>query len=256
MIQRCKLSKADFGGEPLEGHRKDLKRNNDLLQLTRPDVIREIHEQYLEAGAGLVETNAFGATSAAQDAHHEQASGVLEDDCDLFLVETIFDTLSAKAAIFALDELIEATGERLPVIVCGSVTDASGRIFSSQTVSAFWHSVRHAKPLAVGLNGALGATLMRPYIEALTCVAGSTFVSCYPNAGLPNPMSETGFDETPEIAVSLLAEFAKAGFLNIAGGCCDTTPAQIAAIAQKVGKHRPRCGHNGAWFGALAPEAT
>ena len=318
MIQRYKLTEADFRGARFATHPKDLKGNNDLLQLTRPDVIREIHEQYLAAGADIVETNTFGATSVAQDdyglgafarelnvaaarlareacdeystpdkprfvagalgptprtasispdvndpaarnvtfdelkaAYYEQASGLLEGGCDLFLVETIFDTLNAKAAIFALDELMEATGERLPVIVSGTVTDASGRILSGQTVSAFWHSVRHARPLAIGLNCALGATLMRPYIEELARVAGDTFVSCYPNAGLPNPMSETGFDETPEITGSLLEEFAKAGFLNIAGGCCGTTPDHIAAIAQKVGKYRPRCGHKGALFGEL-----
>ena len=151
---------------------------------------------------------------------------------------------------------MEETGERLPVIVSGTVTDASGRILSGQTVGAFWHSVRHAKPLAIGLNCALGATLMRPYIEELARIAGDTFVSCYPNAGLPNPMSETGFDETPEITGSLLEEFAKAGFLNIAGGCCGTTPAHIAAIAQKVGRYQPRCGHGGALFGALALETA
>ena len=144
----------------------------------------------------------------------------------------------------------------LPVIVSGTVTDASGRILSGQTVSAFWHSVRHARPLAIGLNCALGATLMRPYIEELSRIAGDTYVSCYPNAGLPNPMSETGFDETPEITGSLLEEFAKAGFLNLAGGCCGTTPAHIAAIAQKVGKYRPRCGHRGALFGELELEAA
>ncbi|HKW83391.1 MAG TPA: homocysteine S-methyltransferase family protein, partial [Burkholderiaceae bacterium] len=307
MIQRYKLGEADFRGERFKDHTKDLKGNNDLLQLTRPDVIREIHERYLAAGADIVETNTFGATTVAQDdyglgayarelnvaaarlareacdkfasadkprfvagalgptprtasispdvndpaarnvtfaelkaAYHEQASGLLEGGCDLFLVETIFDTLNAKAAIFALDELMEETGERLPVIISGTVTDASGRILSGQTVSAFWHSVRHARPLAVGLNCALGATLMRPYIEELARVAGDTFVSCYPNAGLPNPMSETGFDETPEITGSLLEEFAKSGFLNIAGGCCGTTPAHIAAIAQRVGSYRPR----------------
>jgi len=308
MIQRYKLSEADFRGERFKDHPKDLRGNNDLLQLTRPDVIRAIHEQYLAAGADIVETNTFGATTVAQDdyglgavarelnvaaarlareacdkfssvdrprfvagalgptpktasispdvndpaarnitfdelktAYYEQASGLLEGGCDLFLVETIFDTLNAKAAIFALDELMEDTGERLPVIVSGTVTDASGRILSGQTVSAFWHSVRHAKPLAIGLNCALGATLMRPYIEELSRVAGDTFVSCYPNAGLPNPMSETGFDETPEITGSLLEEFAKAGFLNIAGGCCGTTPDHIAAIAAKLGRYRPRC---------------
>jgi 5-methyltetrahydrofolate--homocysteine methyltransferase len=323
MIQRCKLVEADYRGERFKDHPKDLKGNNELLQLTRPDLICEIHEQYLAAGADIVETNTFGATSVAQDdyglgafaremnvaaariaraacvkfssadkprfvagalgptpktasispdvndpaarnvsfdelraAYHEQASGLLEGGCDLFLVETVFDTLNAKAAIFALDELMEATGERLPVIVSGTVTDASGRILSGQTVTAFWHSVRHARPLAIGLNCALGATLMRPYIEELARVAGDTFVSCYPNAGLPNPMSETGFDETPEITATLLEEFANSGFLNIAGGCCGTTPAHIAAIAQKVGKYRPRCGHRGALFGELELEAA
>jgi 5-methyltetrahydrofolate--homocysteine methyltransferase len=323
MIQRYKLSEADYRGARFKDHPKDLKGNNDLLQLSKPEVIAEIHAQYLEAGADIIETNTFGATSVAQDdyglaafareinvagarlaraacdqfssadkprfvagalgptprtasispdvndpaarnvtfdelkaAYREQASGLLEGGCDLFLVETIFDTLNAKAAIFALDELMEQTGERLPVIVSGTVTDASGRILSGQTVSAFWHSVRHARPLAIGLNCALGATLMRPYIEELARVAGDTFVSCYPNAGLPNPMSETGFDETPEITGSLLEEFAKSGFLNIAGGCCGTTPAHIAAIAQKVSRYQPRCGHKGALFGELELEAA
>ena len=323
MIQRYRLGEQDYRGERFKSHPKDLKGNNELLQFTRPDVIREIHEQYLAAGADILETNTFGATSVAQDdyglgafaremnvaaariarsacdqfstiekprfvagalgptprtasispdvndpaarnvtfdelraAYREQASGLLEGGCDLFLIETIFDTLNAKAAIFALDELMEETGERLPVIVSGTVTDASGRILSGQTVGAFWHSVRHAKPLAIGLNCALGAALMRPYIEELARIAGDTFVSCYPNAGLPNPMSETGFDETPEITGNLLEEFAKAGFLNIAGGCCGTTPAHIAAIAQKVGRYQPRCGQGGALFGALALEAA
>jgi 5-methyltetrahydrofolate--homocysteine methyltransferase len=319
MIQRYKLSEADFRGTRFVDHPKDLKGNNDLLQLTRPDVIREIHDQYLAAGADIIETNTFGATTVAQDdyglgavarelnlagarlarqacdaasspdkprfvagalgptprtasispdvndpaarnidfdqlrtAYYEQASGLLEGGCDLFLVETIFDTLNAKAAIFALDELMEDTGERLPVIISGTVTDASGRILSGQTVSAFWHSVRHARPLAVGLNCALGATLMRPYIEELAKVAGDTYISCYPNAGLPNPMSDTGFDETPEITGSLVEEFAKAGFLNIAGGCCGTTPAHIAEIAQRVGRYQPRCRHEGLFKDLLA----
>jgi 5-methyltetrahydrofolate--homocysteine methyltransferase len=175
-----------------------------------------------------------------RDAYREQAEGLLEGGADVFLVETVFDTLNAKAAIFALDELMEESGERLPVIVSGTVTDASGRILSGQTVGAFWHSVRHARPLAVGLNCALGAALMRPYIEELARIAGDTFVSCYPNAGLPNPMSETGFDETPEITAGLLEEFAKSGFLNIAGGCCGTTPEHIARIAERVGRYQPR----------------
>ena len=308
MIQRYRLQESDYRAARFEHHAKDLKGNNDVLPLTRPDVIAEIHEQYLQAGADIIETNTFGATSVAQDdyglgafaremnvaaarlaraacdrystperprfvagalgptpktasispdvndpaarnvtfdelraAYHEQAAGLLEGGCDLFLIETIFDTLNAKAAIFALDELMESTGERLPVIVSGTVTDASGRILSGQTVAAFWHSVRHARPLAIGLNCALGAALMRPYIEELAREAGTTFVSCYPNAGLPNPMSETGFDETPEMTGGLLEEFAQAGFLNIAGGCCGTTPAHIAQIAQRVGRYRPRC---------------
>jgi 5-methyltetrahydrofolate--homocysteine methyltransferase len=308
MIQRYKLGEADYRGERFRDHPRDLKGNNELLQFTRPDVIREIHEQYLAAGADIIETNTFGATSVAQDdyglasvaremnvvgarlareacdrfesadkprfaagalgptprtasispdvndpaarnvtfdelkdAYLEQASGLLEGGCDLFLVETIFDTLNAKAAIFALDELMESTGERLPVIISGTVTDASGRILSGQTVTAFWHSVRHARPLAVGLYCALGATLMRPYIEELAKVAGDTFISCYPNAGLPNPMSDTGFDETPEITGSLVEEFARSGFLNIAGGCCGTTPAHIGEIARRVSAWKPRC---------------
>ena len=159
------------------------------------------------------------------------------------MVETIFDTLNAKAAIFALDELMEDSGERVPVIISGTVTDASGRILSGQTVTAFWHSVRHARPLAIGLNCALGATLMRPYIEELANAAGATAISCYPNAGLPNPMSDTGFDETPAVTGRLMEEFARSGFLNIAGGCCGTTPEHIAAIAKSVSAYKPRpCG--------------
>ena len=307
MIQRYKLTEADYRGARFADHGKDLKGNNDLLVLTRPEVITEIHEQYLAAGADIIETNTFGTTSVAQEdyalgefayemnvaaarlaraacdkfstpdkprfaagalgptprtasispdvndpgarnvdfdtlraAYYEQAKGLLDGGVDLFLVETIFDTLNAKAAIFALDELMEDTGERLPVIVSGTVTDASGRILSGQTVTAFWHSVRHAKPLAIGLNCALGATLMRPYIEELAKVAGSTAISCYPNAGLPNPMSDTGFDETPDVTGRLMEEFAHSGFLNIAGGCCGTTPAHIAEIAKKVSAYKPR----------------
>ena len=311
MIQRYKLTEADYRGARFADHAKDLKGNNELLQLTRPEVIREIHDQYLAAGSDIIETNTFGATSVAQEdyglahlaremnvaaarlarqacdkfstpdkprfvagalgptprtasispdvndpaarnvsfdelkaAYLEQAEGLLEGGCDLFLVETIFDTLNAKAAIFALDELMETSGEHLPVIVSGTVTDASGRILSGQTVSAFWHSVRHARPLAIGLNCALGAALMRPYIEELSKVANDTFISCYPNAGLPNPMSETGFDETPEVTGALMEEFARAGFLNLAGGCCGTTPEHIAEIAKRVSAYRPRGVHD------------
>ena len=310
MIQRHRLGEEDFRGTRFADHPRDLKGNNDLLPVTRPDVVLDIHRAYLRAGADIVETNTFGATSIAQAdygladvarelnvaaarlarqacdefstperprfaagalgptprtasispdvndpaarnvtfdelraAYREQAEGLLEGGCDLFLVETIFDTLNAKAAIFALDELMEDSGERLPVIVSGTVTDASGRILSGQTVGAFWHSVRHARPLAVGLNCALGAALMRPYIEELAKIADDTFISCYPNAGLPNPMSETGFDETPEITAGLMEDFARAGFLNIAGGCCGTTPEHIALIASRVGRYAPRCRH-------------
>ena len=152
----------------------------------------------------------------------------------MLLVETIFDTLNAKAALFAIDEFFENSGQRLPLIISGTVTDASGRILSGQTVTAFWHSVRHAAPLAIGLNCALGATLMRPYIQELARVAGDTFISCYPNAGLPNPMSDTGFDETPDVTSRLLREFADEGLVNIVGGCCGTTPDHIGAIAHAV----------------------
>jgi 5-methyltetrahydrofolate--homocysteine methyltransferase len=322
MIQRYKLGEADYRGTRFTDHPKDLKGNNELLQFTRPDVITEIHEAYLAAGADILETNTFGATSVAQEdyglaplaremnvaaarlaraacdkystpdkprfvagafgptprtasispdvndpgarnvdfdtlraAYYEQAEGLLEGGVDIFLVETIFDTLNAKAAIFAIDELFEATGERLPVIISGTVTDASGRILSGQTVSAFWHSVRHAQPIAVGLNCALGAALMRPYLEELAKAAGDTFISCYPNAGLPNPMSETGFDETPDVTGGLMEEFARSGLLNIAGGCCGTTPEHIAAIAQRVGRYQPRCQAHGL-FSGLVPEAA
>jgi 5-methyltetrahydrofolate--homocysteine methyltransferase len=321
MIQRYQLGEADYRGERFRDHPRDLKGNNELLQFTRPDVLSEIHAAYLAAGADIIETNTFGATSVAQEdyglaevaremnvvaarlareacdrftsadrprfvagalgptprtasispdvndpgarnvdfdtlraAYHEQASGLLEGGCDLFLVETIFDTLNAKAAIFALDELMEETGERLPVILSGTVTDASGRILSGQTVSAFWHSVRHAKPIAVGLNCALGAALMRPYLEELAKVAGDTWISCYPNAGLSNPMSETGFDETPEVTGGLMEDFARQGLLNIAGGCCGTTPEHIAEIARRVSAYRPRGLHD-PLFAALAEAA-
>jgi 5-methyltetrahydrofolate--homocysteine methyltransferase len=310
MIQHYKLPEADFRGDRFAGHAVDLRGNNDLLVLTRPDVIREIHEQYLEAGADIIETNTFGATSVAQDdyrlghiayemnvaaarlaveaasrfttadrpryvagalgptpktasispdvndpgarnvtfdqlvaAYGEQARGLLDGGVDLLLIETIFDTLNAKAAIFAVEAEFERRGElglpKVPVMISGTVTDASGRILSGQTVEAFWHSIRHARPLTVGLNCALGAALMRPYIEELAKIA-DTFVSVYPNAGLPNPMSDTGFDETPEITSSLLREFAEAGFVNIAGGCCGTTPEHIRAIAHEIDGLAPR----------------
>jgi len=307
MIQRFRLDEAQYRGERFKdfgktpGQHKDVKGNNELLSLTRPDVISDIHEAYLAAGADLIETNTFGATTIAQAdydmadlaremnlvsaqlaraacdkfstpdkprfvvgalgptpktasispdvndpgarnvnfeqlraAYYEQVEALVEGGADVILVETIFDTLNAKAALFAIDEYFEASGERLPLIISGTVTDASGRILSGQTVTAFWHSVRHAQPVAVGLNCALGAALMRPYIQELARVAPDTFISCYPNAGLPNPMSETGFDETPADTSRLLHEFAAEGLVNIVGGCCGTTPDHIGAIANAV----------------------
>jgi len=317
MIQRFKLSEAQYRGEGYSGEggqgprftdfHRDLKGNNELLSLTRPDIIRDIHEGYLAAGADLIETNTFGATTIAQAdydmadlavemnrasariaraacdkfstpdkpryavgalgptpktasispdvndpgarnvnfeelrvAYYEQVQALVEGGVDVLLVETIFDTLNAKAALFAIDEYFDASGVRLPLIISGTVTDASGRILSGQTVTAFWHSVRHAQPLAVGLNCALGAALMRPYIQELAKVAGDTFISCYPNAGLPNPMSDTGFDETPDVTSRLLHEFAAEGLVNIVGGCCGTTPEHIAAIGDAVRPLAPR----------------
>ena len=307
MIQRFKLDEAQYRGERFKDFHKDVKGNNELLSLTRPDVIRDIHERYLAAGADLIETNTFGATTIAQAdydmadlayemnlasariareacdkystpdkprfvagavgptpktasispdvndagarnvnfeelraAYYDQVKALVEGGSDVLLVETIFDTLNAKAALFAIEEFFEASGERLPLIISGTVTDASGRILSGQTVTAFWHSVRHSQPLAIGLNCALGATLMRPYIQELNRVAEDTFISCYPNAGLPNPMSDTGFDETPDVTSRLVHEFAAEGLVNIVGGCCGTTPDHIGAIAQAVANDKAR----------------
>jgi 5-methyltetrahydrofolate--homocysteine methyltransferase len=306
-IQQCKLSETDFRGG-FHDHGHDLKGDNDLLSLTRPDVVRGIHDAYLGAGADIIETNTFSATSIAQadygmqgqayainhaaariaresaDAWTERTpdkprfvagaigptnrtasispdvndpgarnvtfdelvatygqavAGLCEGGVDILLVETIFDTLNAKAALFAVESYFEKAGQRLPVIVSGTITDASGRTLSGQTPEAFWNAVRHVKPLAVGLNCALGAALMRPYIEEIARVA-DTFVSCYPNAGLPNPMSETGYDESPEQTAALLGDFAKSGFVNIVGGCCGTTPGHIHAIAAAVAPTAPR----------------
>ncbi len=310
MIQRFRLGEEDFRGtdrsQRFARHPTDLKGNNELLQINRPELIQEIHEQYLQAGSDIIETNTFGATRIAQAdygladlayemnleaarlarracerfasvehprfvagamgptprtasispdvndpgarnvtfselvlAYGEQARGLLDGGADLLLVETIFDTLNAKAAVFAIEEEFERRGTRAPLIISGTVTDASGRILSGQTVEAFWNSLRHARPLAIGLNCALGAALMRPYIEELAQLA-DTFVCVYPNAGLPNPMSDTGFDETPEITSRLIRDFAQSGFVNIVGGCCGTTPEHIRAIAAAVQDLAPR----------------
>ena len=311
MIQQFHLSEEDYRGTRFAdftgpGRELFVKGNNELLTLTQPHIISEIHEKYLAAGADIIESNTFGATTVAQDDYHmahlayemnvaaarlaraacdkystpdkprfvagalgptpktasispdvndpaarnvtfdqlataylEQTRGLVEGGADILLVETIFDTLNCKAALFAIDAFFEETGKRLPIMISGTVTDASGRILSGQTVPAFWNSVRHARPLTVGLNCALGAALMRPYAEELSTIA-DTFVCIYPNAGLPNPMSDTGFDETPDVTSSLLKDFAESGFVNIAGGCCGTTPDHIRAIAETVRTIAPR----------------
>jgi 5-methyltetrahydrofolate--homocysteine methyltransferase len=311
MIQRYKLTEEDYRGTrfadfSVPGKEIFVKGNNELLTLTQPYVIQEIHEQYLEAGADLIETNTFGATTIAQDdyhmahlayemnlhaariaraacdkystpdkprfvagalgptpktasispdvndpgarnvtfdqlvaAYHDQVRALVEGGSDVLLVETVFDTLNCKAALFAIDQFFEETNQKLPIMISGTVTDASGRVLSGQTVTAFWNSVRHARPLTIGLNCALGAALMRPYAEELSKIA-ETFVCIYPNAGLPNPMSDTGFDETPDVTSSLLKDFAESEFVNIAGGCCGTTPEHIKAIAETVKSIPPR----------------
>ncbi len=308
MIQGYRLGEAEYRGERFRDFAHDLKGNNDLLTLTRPQVIREIHAQYLEAGADVIETNTFNSTSIAQADYHleeivyelnceaaklaravadefeakepgrprfvagalgptnrtasispdvndpgfrnvsfdelvaaytEAVRGLVDGGADLLLVETIFDTLNAKAALFAIDAFFEESGRRLPLMISGTITDASGRTLSGQTPEAFWNSVRHAKPLTIGLNCALGAKLMRPYIEEIAQVA-DTFVLAYPNAGLPNPLAPTGYDETPEQTAAFLRDFADSGFINAAGGCCGTTPAHIRAIAQALKGIAPR----------------
>ncbi len=308
MIQTYKLDEAGYRGGCLADHAHDVKGDNDLLVLTQPDIVRAIHNAYFDAGADVISTNTFNATSIAQadygldgrvreinlaaarlarecaDAwsartpgqprfvagalgptnrtasispdvndpgarnvrfdelvasYGEAIEGLAEGGADLFLVETIFDTLNGKAALFALETYFGRLGRRFPVIVSGTITDASGRTLSGQTTEAFWNSVRHVRPLAVGINCSLGAALMRPYIEELARVA-DTYISCYPNAGLPNPMSETGYDETPAQTARLIEDFAQNGFVNLVGGCCGTTPAHIRAIADAVRTLPPR----------------
>lgn len=320
MIQRERLDEAAYRGDRFADgfdalHRPeggaaptphDQKGNNDLLCLTRPALIRAIHEAYLEAGADLVETNTFNSTAVSQsdyglqhlarelnqagaqlaraacDAaeardpqrprfavgvigptsrtasispdvtdpgfrgvkfddlvgwYREAANGLLQGGADLLMVETVFDTLNAKAALFAIAEVFEVLGARVPVMVSGTITDASGRTLSGQTAEAFWYSVRHARPLAIGLNCALGAGELRPHVQALSDIA-DCHVSAHPNAGLPNAFGE--YDETPEEMAPVLGEFAAAGLVNIIGGCCGTTPEHISAIAAAVRDLPPR----------------
>ncbi len=305
MIQGYKLTEADFRGERLKDHPVDLKGNNDLLALTRPDVLTAIHRAYLDAGSDIIETNTFSSTRIAQadyglehlvyalnresarlaravadeveratgipryvagamgptnrtasispdvndpgfrnitfdelrEAYREQARGLIDGGVDLLLLETITDTLNAKAALFAIDELFEELGRRLPVMISGTIVDQSGRTLSGQTTEAFWNSIRHARPFSVGLNCALGAEQMRPFVQEISRVA-DTFVAIYPNAGLPNEMGE--YDQSPEHMARYIESFAKEGLVNIVGGCCGTTPAHIRAMAEVVRRYPPR----------------
>ena len=302
MIQRYKLAEKDYRGDRFANWHKDVKGNNDLLSITQPHIITEIHKQYLDAGADIIETNTFNSTAISMadydmqslayelnvaavkcakeaikqsgkkawvagaigplnktlslspdvnnpgfravtfdevvEAYYEQVKGLTDGGVDLLLIETIFDTLNAKAAIFAIKKYFRDTGkETLPVMISGTITDASGRTLSGQTLEAFYTSVAHAKPLSVGLNCALGAKEMRPHIEELSQLA-SCYVSAYPNAGLPNTMGE--YDEQPEQTAHFLEDWAKEGFVNIVGGCCGTTPDHIRHIAQSVKSLSPR----------------
>lgn len=306
MIQRYGLQEADYRGEAFAEWPCDLKGNNDLLSLTQPHIIREIHAAYLEAGADIIETNTFNATrisladyqqeSLARDinvagarlareaadeatrrtpnrprfvagaigptnktlslspevadpafravtfeevrsAYHEQVHGLVEGGVDILLVETIFDTLNAKAALFAIEEVFEEVGRRLPIMISGTITDASGRTLSGQTVEAFWISVAHARPVCVGLNCALGAAEMRPHLEALSRIA-PCYVHAYPNAGLPNEMGE--YDQHPHEMCAFIDDFVHSGLVNIVGGCCGTTPDHIRHMAAHVAGQKPR----------------
>jgi 5-methyltetrahydrofolate--homocysteine methyltransferase len=306
MIQRHALTEADFKGDRFKDHPYLLKGNNDLLSITRPDIIKDIHRQYLAAGADILETNTFSSTTIAQadyhlesiayelnyqsakiakdvaveftrkdpskprfvagamgptnrtlslspdvnnpgyraitfdqlkEAYKEQAKGLIEGGSDLLLVETIFDTLNAKACLFAIQELYEEIGKELPIMVSGTITDASGRTLSGQTTDAFLISVSHVPLLSVGLNCALGAKQLRPYLQILNEQA-PFFVSAYPNAGLPNEFGH--YDQTPDEMAAQIEEFLKEGLVNIVGGCCGTTPEHIKKIAIVASKFKPR----------------
>lgn len=309
-LQSYKLPEDDFRGERFKSHHRDLKGNFDLLCLTRPDLVQNIHRLYLDAGADIIETNTFNATAISQaefdmpagvcydinkaaaqiarraieewqaaspervrlprfvagaigplnktlslspdvndpgfrtltfddakDAYAEQIRGLMDGGADIILIETIFDVLNCKSAIYAAEEVFEEKGIRLPLIISGTITDASGRTLSGQTVEAFWVSVKHARPFAVGLNCALGAEEMRPHLEALAAVA-DCYVSCYPNAGLPNEFGE--YDQTAHEMCVFIEDFARSGFVNIVGGCCGTTPEHIRHIAAHVANYPPR----------------
>jgi len=306
MIQRLGLSEEDFHPAGMEQHDILLKGNNELLSLSRPEAIRTIHEQYLEAGADIVETNTFSATTIAQAEHKcehlvreinvrsaqlakeacakytakdpskprfvagalgptnktaslspdvndpgfravhfddlvaayaEQVDALLDGGVDLLLVETIFDTLNAKAAFYAIEEVFEKRGQRVPLMCSVTITDASGRTLSGQTIDAFMISMGHVELFSIGLNCALGAAQMRPYLQVLAEHA-TCRVSVYPNAGLPDQMGE--YRESPQVTASLVGEFMQAGLVNVVGGCCGTTPEHIAALAKEAEKHAPR----------------
>jgi len=307
MIQRRNLSEAEFRGERFAGHNGQMKGNNDILCITRPDVVSDLHDQYFAAGADITETNTFSATTIAQEdyaldaqavwdinlegaklaravadrwnartpdrprfvagsigplnkmlsmssdvndpgarlvtfdqvyeAYRHQVRALHEGGVDLYLIETITDTLNCKAAIKAILDLADEGLEPLPIWISGTIVDRSGRTLSGQTAEAFWHSVRHAKPFAVGFNCALGGELMRPFIAELSRVA-DTLVAAYPNAGLPNAMGE--YDEQPHETAHFIEEWAKSGLVNIVGGCCGTTPEHIRHVADEVAGVTPR----------------
>lgn len=306
MIQKYKLSEEDYRGDRFADFEHSVKGNNDLLCITQPQIIKDIHSEFLAAGADIIETNTFNGNAISMEDYHmedlvyeinregariakevavsftdkepnkprfvagsmgpttklasmspdvsnpgfratdfdqlhaafkEQAKGLLDGGADLLLIETITDTLNAKAAIFAIMELREERNEEIPIMISGTITDASGRTLSGQTVEAFWYSVNHANPLSIGLNCALGADQMRPFIKELSDKAWCR-ISAHPNAGLPNEFGE--YDETPEGMSEIVGEFASSGFLNIVGGCCGTTPAHLKAIVDRVQQEEPR----------------
>ncbi len=310
MIQDRKLEETDFRGERFADHPHDLKGNNDILSITRPDVITDIHRAYLEAGADIIETNTFCSTSIAQADYHlesavrdlnvdsariarevadeftaknpakprfvagsigptnrsasispdvndpgfrsvtfdelvkmygEQVEALIDGGADILLVETVFDTLNAKAALFAIDELFDQRNIEVPVMISGTITDASGRTLSGQTTEAFLISLEHFPLLSIGLNCALGAKQLRPYIKVLAEKAPFA-VSAHPNAGLPNEFGE--YDQTPEEMAAEVEDFVSSGFLNIVGGCCGTSPAHIRALAEMAAKYQPRNAFN------------